>query len=129
MLTKLSNHAFRIYYRVYYILIAKWMLAHPKTIIPRLTTQRMTPRISFGAEKHQSFLIAHYIDPRSVNRWLFWRYTFSYRKQNDAHWYKLPSLTPWLWMGNGDGTYYGLNSEFVKHHLPDVKKYEFCVWK
>ncbi len=114
---------YEIYYRLYYFLVAIWIIKYPKVIKPPKRYFWCISSIDSEAKRHSSFLYIR-VDKTFGDKWLFWKRKFAFRISGHANWYQLPSLTPWDTQEGS--TKLGLNSTFVKKWQKE--KLEFITW-
>lgn len=113
---RLRGVLYKIYYRVYYILFAYWMINHPiKVKLPlNILHCRFYHDPNLKGYRHHNFLLVPN-EFRPENKWLFWKRKFAYRIKGETEWYQLPSLT--IWEINDKEIKYGLNALFVSNYI------------
>lgn len=121
-----KHMAYKFYYRIYYVLVAYWMIKHPKEVKPPTITIpcRFYHDPNFKGVRHHNFLFVPN-EYRPENKWLFWKRKFAYRIEGEKTWYRLPSLT--IWEVNEKEIKYGLNALFVSNYIN--LKIEYLTYK
>jgi hypothetical protein len=124
-LKKLTENLYRVYYRIYYLLIAVRIINNPKVTYPSGSVNCIPV---LNIEKHENFLFVQVDDEKSFLflKLFFWKRKFAFRLSNEIYWKELPSMTPWGI--EEDKLKYGLNHTFVLKHLSELGKLEFCSW-
>lgn len=114
---------YRIYYRIYYYLFGKRMIAHPKEVVPPVNAVKCTAQLDPEGQKHHSFLYA----PVEPLKWLYFKRKFAFRVGPNSPWLLLPCLTPWE--TKDDQTKFGLNFTFVQRLSFTQREFiEFITW-
>lgn len=119
---------YTIYYRLYFVFIAFWIIKYPKPIkkVPESFVEgQIEVDSDFEDFRHHHFIIIP--QAQSENRWLFWQRHFAYQIKGTKTWIKLPSFTP-KEMKDGE-VKYGFNTTLYKKIKENSTERKIISWR